>query len=248
LLARLLKERGIAVDSTDDLDKLVAQAQTIRECFLVIDLDLGPGREDHGLVAIRKLRELERKAKLMLYIVVLTSRSDLQTEASRLKVDAFLSKDASGQSDALELLGHFGEFQEQRNQRWHQGIHRELAARHYGGLNECLKSIPIGLAGPETFSAKLMIEKALARPSLDCSENAGEKAVLSALVEQIRNASQYGWNEHSIQVAREGGNILAQQQFSDERIDAWRRRALAQGIPVIHAWLGERFGEDLDPE
>jgi ActR/RegA family two-component response regulator len=245
VLMKKFRARGVGGKHTDKPDQFIKEICQRKTCMAVIDIDLGPGREREGLDVVREIRRIQKQKKLLVYVIVLTTHTELASETTNLNIEAFISKDPSGEVDALELLNHFAEFQERRNEQWQLSIHDEIAGRHYKALRYSLDRL-----NPENEADLALVEsnvaKALRRPSLALAQNENDKALLSAIAEQLRCARREGWTSEGLTICRSAAKILATARSSQESVQEWRKTSLSTGRGVVHPWLGDRSDEEDD--
>jgi ActR/RegA family two-component response regulator len=236
-----LHKRKVSAHLCKSIGELITHASTMMAAMFAVDLDMGEGRRQEGLDAVKELRKLSRNKRRSFYIAALTSHSELQEEASQAGVDAFIVK-SSARTDALELLTRLSAHTIEVEKMWADPIQTELAKREYSNLARQLKTVRTLNHGLRLSSAIATIQRALNWPFL----LPNEQLVLSTLDEQLRAAHERGdIDEETLKICIEGVEIIAKDRSLDRPISEWIQRAHLRSSDFIFSWLDN---EDLDNE
>jgi ActR/RegA family two-component response regulator len=237
-----LKKQKVVTHLCKDMQELLSFATYLDKAMFVVDLDMGTNRRQEGLVAIKRLRQLQQQLQSSdntqsFYIAALTTHAELEQEAVEAGADTFIIK-GNARNDALELLLRLSAHSIAVERKWIDPIQRELADREYDNLRRQLTHYRNSKQGLR--SCITTVRRALNWPFL----LPNELIILSAIDEQLRMAQQGGELEDNIlDLCLEGVDILA----GDHRIVVrdWIQRTRKASASIIFTWLeGEELDED----
>ncbi|MEX2281105.1 MAG: response regulator [Gemmatimonadota bacterium] len=234
-LKKELESFDVTATIFDNADDLVEAATALEEGMLLLDLDMGVGRNREGIEAVGSLRELQEAHAKDFYIAAYTSHADYQKDALEAGVDAFLVKD-SPRVDALELITLASAHSIDLHRRAAEHLHKELARRAYPELIRDLRLLKGEQKLPQYRRAVSAARRALARPFLSEDETIVLSAV-SQILESAGSASELP--DDVLNKITEGIDLLRHLPEAHGNVSEWARDLLIGGQWPIFSWADD---------
>jgi ActR/RegA family two-component response regulator len=233
-----LEIRSIDAQLCSNIVDLLHMAKGLDHVVFVIDIDMGPNRQEEGLTAIQQLNAMRERDGKRFLIAALTSHAEYKARAARAGVDIFIVKDKP-QIDALEVITYA--IQDRINQHTKEAdqTQAELAALQYENLDRQLRE--------DNISAALRsVHNALKWPRLLPNES----ALLTILADQlaINDANDEIFSGQRKSLLQEAVDMLRKDRARTAVVGEWLAKARKENIEVLHRWLEDEHIEDIMEE
>lgn len=224
-----LEIRAIDAQLCSSITELLHLAQSLDRVVFVIDIDMGPGRQEEGLRAIRELDAMRKKEGKKFLIAALTSHGEYKARAGKAGVDIFIIKDKP-QIDALEVITYA--IQDRADQ-----MQAELAALQYENLDRQLREGNIS-------AALRSVHNALKWPRLLSNESA-LLTILADRLNALDEAEDEVISERQKSILLEAVEMLRNDRARSVVIGEFLAKAKEANMEVLHRWLDDEHIEGI---
>lgn len=228
--------RSVDAQLCSNITDLVHLAKSVDQVVFVIDIDMGPGRQEEGLRAIQELNAMRRQEGKKFLIAALTSHGEYKARAAKAGVDIFITKDKP-QIDALEVITYAIQDRIDQHVREADRTQAELAALQYENLDRQLREGNISAALRSVHNAQKW-------PRLLTNES----ALLTILADQLSalaDESNDKTSERRRSLLLEAVDMLRHDRAQNVVLSEFFTKAKEEKMDVLHRWLADDQIEDI---
>lgn len=206
--------------------KTIAQSDESPRMVFIFDVDMGSGRHEEGLTAVRDTLALKKKGREFV-VAVLTSHPEHKQAALDAGADYFFNKEHHA-DDALEIQMRLMARDLSGSRERLDSARAERAKRGYEELRRRIRSVRSGK--PLLQQLAESVEQALSWPGLPDHEN----LILAAMLGPVRKmAASVTPSQPILNLLERGSDLLAAKDTSFLGAIQWADEMIASGAGVI---------------